>query len=294
MIRVVRVLAPNPGPFTLEGTNTWIVGENPAIVIDPGPDDDAGHLLSVLDVAGPVAEILVTHDHPDHQPGAERLSEATGIPYRAHRPGPGGVKLHDGEVVTAGQVGLRAIHTPGHSADHTAFFLDREGVLFTGDAVLGRGTSVISPPDGDLSAYLRSLSAMLALEPRTIYPGHGPAVFDAPGKLQEYLDHRAQREEQVIDALRGGPKTPEEIVPGIYGEEGVPEEMFPIAARSVLAHLQKLERDGRAVRQRPAAANRFALAEARACERCGRPAAPHSRFCGRCSVAVLQEGPAAT
>lgn len=291
MIRILRVLAPNPGPFTLDGTNTWIVGENPAIVIDPGPDD-AGHLLAVMDAAGPIAEILVTHDHPDHQPGAERLAHTVALEYRAHRPGPGGVRLHDGEEVVAGQARLRSVFTPGHAADHTAFHMEAEAALFTGDAVLGRGTSVIDPPEGDLAAYLRSLAAMLALEPRTIYPGHGPAVFDAPRKLREYLDHRALREEQVLEALRGGPKTPEDIVPGIYtGEVG--EEMFPVAARSVLAHLLKLEREGRAVRTRPVAANRFELAEVRECERCGRRRAlPRARLCERCSMALLQESPA--
>jgi glyoxylase-like metal-dependent hydrolase (beta-lactamase superfamily II) len=290
VIRVVRVLAPNPGPFTLDGTNTWIVGENPAIVIDPGPDD-AGHLLSVLDAAGPIAAILVTHDHPDHEPGAARLSEIAGVPYRAHRPGPAGERLHDGEEIAAGQVTLRSVYTPGHSSDHVAFFLDSEGALFTGDAVLGRGTSVISPPEGDLSAYLRSLHDMQALGPRTIYPGHGPAVFDPRAKLQEYVDHRALREAQVIEALREGPRTPEEIVPGIYAGE-VPEDLFPAAARSVLAHLLKLEHDGRAARVRPANANRFELVEAKVCERCGRtPAQPRARLCRRCSMEVLQEAP---
>ena len=290
MIRGVRVLAPNPGPFTLDGTNTWIVGENPAIVIDPGPDD-AGHLLSVLDAAGPVAAILVTHDHPDHEPGAARLCEAAGVAYRAHRPGPAGERLRDGEEVTAGQVTLRAVHTPGHASDHVAFFMAREGALFTGDAVLGRGTSVIAPPDGDLAAYLRSLRTMLDLGPRTIYPGHGPAVFNAVGKLREYLEHRALRERQVLESLGDGARTPEDIVPGIYAGE-VPDEMFPAAARSVLAHLLKLEREGRVHRLKPLSDNRFELVRDRACERCGRPAIVHSRFCGRCSVAVLQEGPA--
>jgi glyoxylase-like metal-dependent hydrolase (beta-lactamase superfamily II) len=291
VIRIVRVLAPNPGPFTLDGTNTWIVGENPAIVIDPGPDD-AGHLLAILDAAGPIAAIVVTHDHPDHQPGAGRLSDASGVAYRAHRPGPGGERLRDGEEITAGQATLRAVATPGHSADHVAFHLAAEGALFTGDAVLGRGTSVISPPEGDLAAYLRSLRDMLALHPRTLYPGHGPAVFDAAGKLREYLDHRATREAQVLEALGDGARSPEEIVPGIYAAE-VSEEMFPVAARSVLAHLIKLEREGRVNRIRPASANRFELAGDRTCERCGtNRALPHARYCGRCSMALLQEGPA--
>jgi len=287
VIRVVRVLAPNPGPFTLEGTNTWIVGENPALVVDPGPDD-AGHLLEVIDAAGPVAAILVTHDHPDHSPGAARLAEAAGAPVRAFRGVPPEQRLRDGEAIAAGRVLLRAVHTPGHSRDHVAFFLQEDRALFTGDAVLGRGTSVIDPPEGDLAAYLRSLRAMQDLGARTIYPGHGPAVFSAAEKLAEYVDHRAERERQVLAGLRRGPATPEELVPAIYEGEA-PPEVYPVAARSVLAHLIKLEREGRVEHVGPPAENRFAMAKARACEVCGRPALPRSRVCERHSMALLQE-----
>lgn len=285
MIRIRRVLAPNPGPFTLEGTNTWVIGERPSIVIDPGPDDP-GHLLAVADEAEPVDAILLTHRHPDHAPGAARLAAATGAPVYAFRPDEGERPVRHDQLLEAGPVKVRAVHTPGHTSDHLAFVI--EDALFTGDAVLGRGTSVVDPPDGDMAAYVRSLEVMRALEPRTIYPGHGPIVLDATDRLDRYLEHRAMRERQVLAALGRGKATPAEMVPEIYGDD-VPEAMFPVAARSALAHLIKLEREGRVARH---GGERFVVAEARACERCGRPSAPRSRFCRRCGMDVLQEGPA--
>lgn len=289
MTRVVRVLAPNPGPFTLEGTNTWVVGEPPSVVIDPGPDV-AGHLLAVLEAAERVAAILLTHRHPDHAPGAARLAGTARAPVLAFRPEPGERALHDGEVLEWERLRLRAVHTPGHTSDHVAFLLEGEMALFTGDAVLGRGTSVVDPPEGDMAAYLRSLRTMLQLRPRTLYPGHGPAVFDGPAKLRQYLEHRDMRERQVLAALGDGAGTPAEIVPGIYGDQ-VPERMFRVAERSVLAHLLKLEREGRVVQRRTGGQERFEVVEPRSCERCGRPAVPGSRYCRRCGLELLQEGP---
>ena len=288
--RIVRVLAPNPGPMTLEGTNTWIVGAAGAIVIDPGPDDE-GHLQSVAREAGSVAAILLTHHHPDHAPGAVWLARATGAPVYGHRAQPGESPLPDGAEFRAGDgVLVRAVHTPGHTPDHVAFFAPAVAALFTGDAVLGRGTSVIDPPEGDLAAYLRSLETMLALEPRTIYPGHGPAVWSAVAKLGEYRSHREERERQVVEGLSEGPRTPEELVPDIYG--AYPEELRPLAARSVLAHLLKLEREGRAARVGPPRENRFEAATPASCRRCGRPAMPRSTLCRTCGIEALQERPA--
>jgi glyoxylase-like metal-dependent hydrolase (beta-lactamase superfamily II) len=231
-----RVLAPNPGPMTLEGTNTWIVGAEPTVVIDPGPDDPA-HLDAVRAEAGRVGVILLTHRHPDH----------------------------------------------------VVFFAPDARALFTGDAVLGRGTSVIDPPEGDLAAYLRSLDAMIALHPRTLYPGHGPAVWAAVEKLQEYRDHREQRERQVLEALEDGPRTPEEIVAAVYVD--YPPELTSLASRSILAHLLKLEREGRAAHVGAPRDNRFEAATPAACRRCGRPAMPRSSLCRRCSTELLQEAP---
>ncbi len=288
MIRILRILAPNPGPFTLEGTNTWVVGENPSVVIDPGPND-ASHILSVLDAAEPISAILLTHKHPDHAPGAGRLSAASRAPVHAFRPEDVERPLRNGEVIAAGRASLRVIHTPGHTRDHVCFLLEPERLLFTGDAVLGRGTSVVDPPDGDMALYVRSLHAMLDLNARSLHPGHGPVIWGARTKLEEYVVHREQRERQVLEALEGGLSTPGEIVPGIYGRE-VPESMYAVAARSVLAHLLKLEREGRV--RRTGKQERFTLVERKPCARCGRPAVAGSKYCGRCAVAVLQEGPA--
>ena len=285
----MRVLAPNPGPCTLEGTNTWVVGRDPAVVVDPGPDDPA-HLAEVRREAGVVGAILLTHDHPDHAPGASALARDTGAPVLAFRPPAGGRRLRDGEIVRAGDAALRAIHTPGHSPDHVAFALEGERALFTGDAVLGRGTSVIDPPEGDLAAYLRSLRRMLDLAPRILYPGHGPVVLDGAAKLREYLEHRAMREEQVLAALEAGRRTIPEMVEEIY--RGYPPELRPLAERSVLAHLVKLEAEGRVVRRTAAGGARYELAEPRVCERCGAPVRGRTRLCRRCSLEVLQERPA--
>lgn len=289
MTRIVRILAPNPGPFTLEGTNTWVIGARPSVVIDPGPDD-AGHILAVLDEAEPVGAVLLTHRHPDHAPGAARLSEASGAPVHAFQPQDEERRLVDDGVVEAGQLRLRIVHTPGHSADHVCFLLEDEGRLFTGDTVLGRGTSVIDPPEGDMAAYLRSLERLRLLDPATIYPGHGPVIFTPKGRLEFYLRHRQEREGQVLQALENGPRTAPELVPAIYAGE-VSEDLYPAAARSALAHLLKLEREGRAVRTGRHRDERFVLVKPKACARCGRPAAPGSRFCRRCAFSALQEGP---
>lgn len=286
MLRIVRVLAPNPGVFELEGTNTWVVGDAPAIVIDPGPGHE-GHLLEVRRTAGRVGEIALTHDHPDHAPGATRLAEMTGAPVRAARPAEGMQHLRDGETVRSGVASLSVIATPGHSSDHLSFFAPAEGALFTGDAVLGRGTSVIDPPEGDLVTYLRSLHRMRELSPRTIYPGHGPVVLRAMAKLEEYLEHREMRERQVLDALGDGGRTAEEMVADIY--VGYPEDVLELAARSVLAHLLKLETEGRAEKRTKDGTTRWSRLEPRACARCGRPVRGRAKFCGPCSLAVLQE-----
>jgi len=253
---VRRVLAPNPGPFTLEGTNTWIVGDGPALVIDPGPDDRA-HVEAVAIQAGAVAAILLTHHHPDHAPGAALLAQVTGAPVLALRPASGEEPLAGGQTVRAGTAALRVVPTPGHSPDHVVFHAPESGTMFTGDVVLGRGTSVVDPPEGDLKAYLESLLALLALQPRVLYPGHGPIVTDGAAKLREYLAHREERERQVLAGLEDGPKTPQELVPDIYADH--PVELHPAASRSVLAHLLKLEAEGRVVRIGDAGDERFAL-----------------------------------
>jgi glyoxylase-like metal-dependent hydrolase (beta-lactamase superfamily II) len=285
-MRVTRVLAPNPGIRELEGTNTWIVGDAPAIVVDPGPDDP-GHLVEVVRTAGSIGAIALTHDHPDHAPGAVPLGAMTGAPVLAARPTEGMERIRDGEQVSVGSLMLSVVGTPGHTPDHVAFFDVRTGSLFTGDAVLGRGTSVIDPPEGDLTAYLRSLRRMRELAPKTIYPGHGPVVLRAIAKLDEYLDHRAMREGQVLSALGDESRTPEELAAEIYAD--YPPEVHELAARSVLAHLIKLEAEGRAEKRTRAGVVRWSAIEPRSCERCGRPVRGRVRLCGSCTVAVLRE-----
>lgn len=287
MLPIVRVLAPNPSVYTLEGTNTWIVGRDPSIVVDPGPAIDE-HLDEVARAAGRVAAVLVTHDHEDHAPGALAFAERVGAPAYAFRL-PGADHLRDEQRIMAGDVEVTAIATPGHSSDHVVFFIASERALFTGDAVVGRGTSFIDPPDGDLAQYLRSLHRMQELHPRTIYPGHGPVVFDAQTTLEEYVSHREERERQVLDAMTDGPRTIPDIVAPIYAS--YPPEVLPLAARSVLAHLLKLESEGRAEHKGAGDQARWSLSTPKVCDRCGRPVKGRARLCGACSLAVLQDTP---
>jgi glyoxylase-like metal-dependent hydrolase (beta-lactamase superfamily II) len=242
---VTRVLAPNPSPMTLEGTNTYVVGDSRnVIVIDPGPAD-AKHLGEVMRAVGDanVAGIFLTHWHGDHSEGAEKLSQTLDAPLGSYSPlGPEEIRIHDGDRAGAGTIFLTAIHTPGHASDHMCFWLEEERALFTGDHVLGRGTTVVAHPDGDMGAYMSSLQRIQQLDAARFYPGHGPVV-DNPGALLDYyIAHRIEREQQVVDAMPG---TPEQLVETIYA--GVDKALHPVAAMSVRAHLAKLEAEGRAV-----------------------------------------------
>jgi glyoxylase-like metal-dependent hydrolase (beta-lactamase superfamily II) len=190
-------------------------------------------------------------------------------------------------VLASGGASLQTVATPGHSPDHVAFWCAEIGGLFTGDAVLGRGTSVIDPPEGDLVAYLRSLRRMRELGPRTVYPGHGPVALRGTAKLDEYLEHRAMRERQVLDALAAGPRSIEELVAEIYAE--YPREVLELAGRSVLAHLLKLDAEGRVEKTSKGGVDRYSTSEPRRCARCGRPVRGKARLCGSCSLATLQE-----
>ena len=251
-MRAQSVLAPNPSVFTGRGTNTYLVGDGPAVLcIDPGPDDEAHLEAVVAAAAGEITHVLLSHSHPDHRPGARRLAGMTGATVHALDPGggdDGAVPLSDGERVSAGEVTLQAVHTPGHAADHLCFFEPDTRTLFSGDHVLSGMTTVISPPEGDMSDYMRSLERVRALQPRVILPGHGPRVDDAMALLDTYLSHRREREEQVWRAARDrGPGVrPADLVAQIY--RGYPEDLWPLAARSVEAHLDKLAREGRALR----------------------------------------------
>jgi len=248
------VLAPNPSIYTGRGTNTYLVGGDQLLCVDPGPDLDA-HLTAILDAVaergGRVATILLTHSHPDHRPLAKRLSAATGAPVRALDVAlgdDGATLLEDGEAVPAGSAALRAVHTPGHARDHLCFLDEATGHLYTGDHVLGGMTTVISPPDGDMTDYMASLERIRELRPTVIHPGHGPRIDDAAAVIDDYIAHRLDREAQVERAARdrGVPVAPADLVPEIYA--GYPEALWEAAARSVQAHLDKLVREGRARR----------------------------------------------
>jgi glyoxylase-like metal-dependent hydrolase (beta-lactamase superfamily II) len=247
--RATCLLAPNPSPMTLDGTNTWLIaepGSSAVVVVDPGPDDE-GHLRRVhaAAVAGDrrVARILLTHGHLDHSEGAARFAALTEAPVQAadpaHRLGPDG--LADGDVVTAAGCELRVVASPGHSADSVCLLLPADGALLTGDTVLGRGTTVIAG-DGNLGDYLRTLEQLRDLaessEIGLLLPGHGPMLADPLGTLGYYLSHRQERLDQVRSALAAGARTPAEIVAMIYTD--VDRSVWPAAEWSVRAQLDYL------------------------------------------------------
>ncbi|WP_262702159.1 MULTISPECIES: MBL fold metallo-hydrolase [Streptomyces] len=252
--RAVCVLAPNASPMTLDGTNTWIVAEpdsDLAVVIDPGPLDDA-HLKEVIATAERagrrVALTLLTHGHPDHAEGAARFAELTRTSVRALDPalrlGDEGLEL--GDVITTGGLELRVVPTPGHTADSLSFHLPADGAVLTGDTVLGRGTTVVAHPDGRLGDYLDSLRRLRSLTVDdgvdTVLPGHGPVLNDAQGAVEYYLAHRANRLAQVETAVEDGYRTPSEVVAHVYAD--VDRSLWPAAELSVRAQLDYLREHG--------------------------------------------------
>jgi glyoxylase-like metal-dependent hydrolase (beta-lactamase superfamily II) len=242
-VRVRRVVAGNPSPYTGPGTNTWILEGDPvAVVIDPGPDDDA-HLAAIEERLGASALglILVTHSHQDHLPLAARLGERHQARVLRHP------ELSDGDVVQVGKVRLRALFTPGHASDHFCFLEEEERALFSGDLVLGRGSTMITYPDGDMAAYFRSLERLLELRPAILFPGHWDPVEDPMAKLEEYRSHRLDRERQVLLALRSGPADAAELTARVYSGEVSGEELLRAAQMTLKAHLGKLVAEGKVV-----------------------------------------------
>jgi glyoxylase-like metal-dependent hydrolase (beta-lactamase superfamily II) len=242
------VHADNPTPITLEGTNTWLLrapGETSTIVVDPGPDDEK-HLAAVAAAAGNVVQILLTHGHPDHSDGARRLHELTGAPVRAldpaHRYGDEG--LGEGDVVTGAGIEVRVLGTPGHSADSLSFVLERDGdaprSVLTGDTILGRGTTVVAYPDGNLRDYLASLHRLQALGDATVLTGHGPELPNAGDVATYYLAHREERLQQVRAALEqlGADASPRAVVELVYAD--VDQVLWWAAELSVRAQLAYL------------------------------------------------------
>jgi len=271
--RVAVALGQNPSAFTGPGTNTYLIGSGPErILLDPG--QGVPGYLPVLERAmersgcRALQEIVLTHGHVDHIGGVRSVLERFGALRVSKFPWPEAdaghaeldlVPLADGAVVKTEGATLRGVHTPGHAPDHLCFVLEEEQALFSGDNVLGVGTTVIPNTSGDLGDYLRSLERLLAEAPRRIYPAHGPAIEDGVAKLREYLAHRLERERQIVAVLERGPARVGEIVKVVYA--AYPEALHAAAAQSTAQHLRKLAREGRARSDGPdPLAARWALA----------------------------------
>jgi glyoxylase-like metal-dependent hydrolase (beta-lactamase superfamily II)/8-oxo-dGTP pyrophosphatase MutT (NUDIX family) len=253
--RVLRVTAPNPGPMTGPGTNSYLVGDGAGnwTVIDPGPDI-AAHVQALVDAAAPgrIERILVTHTHRDHSPAAAALAAATGAPVwgrvAAHPQwqdtgfAPQHEPAHGERIVAGAGCTLRVIHTPGHASNHLCYLLEEEKLLFTGDHVMQGSTVVINPPDGDMAAYLRALEALLAEDLEWLAPGHGFLVAEPHAVLRALIAHRLKREAKVVAALRPAAEPIEVLLPRVYDD--VPAALHGVAARSLLAHLLKLQAEG--------------------------------------------------
>ncbi len=255
-----RVLAGNPSPFTFTGTQTYLVGEGDVAVLDPGPDLTE-HLDAILAATQGerIIAILCTHTHRDHSPASRPLAAATGAPIIGCAPlaldddGPRADAafdfdyapdrvLADGEAVEGSGWRLTAVATPGHTSNHLCFELDGTGALFTGDHVMGWSTTVVSPPDGDMQAYMASLELLLTRGDKVYYPAHGPAVDKPQSHVRALIAHRRMREQQILRRLREGASPIPVMVQAMY--QGTDPRLFPAAGRSVLAHLVELEARG--------------------------------------------------
>lgn len=240
------VLAPNPSPMTLDGTNTYLLGapgSGGVVVVDPGPNL-AEHRRAVeaavaeLDAA--VGAVVFTHHHADHAEAAGWAQDwnAPAYAFTPHLVGPAVQPLADTARLDRSGVMLEAVHTPGHASDHVCLRIAATGAVLTGDHVLGRGTTVVAWPDGDMTAYFASLERLAQLEATVLYPGHGPALADPKTTVAQYIAHRRERERQVLQALAAGDVTPAQIVARVYAD--VDAALHPAAERSVRAHLDKL------------------------------------------------------
>lgn len=237
---VARIRADNPGPFTLSGTNTWVVGHDPCWIVDPGPALEA-HVAAVAAEArarGGAAGIALTHDHADHADAVAATAAATGGPPVAAMAHAGaGVTLTDGDTFGP----LTAIATPGHAPDHLAFVAG--GACFTGDAVLGEGSVFVAPDPGALRGYLAALRRLRALPLDVLCPGHGPPVADPAAKLDAYVEHRLDRERRLVAALAGGLREADALLDAVWAD--VPPALRPAAAVTLAAHLDKLAEEDR-------------------------------------------------
>jgi glyoxylase-like metal-dependent hydrolase (beta-lactamase superfamily II) len=245
---VRRIVAGNPGPMTGPGTNTYLVGIDEIVVIDPGPDDP-DHLDAIAGCGGDrIRWIVCTHTHIDHWPGVAGLKARTGAEVLAFDARDGleiDRSLTDGDPIEATEFVLRAVHTPGHASNHLCYLLEQERMLFSGDHIMNGSTVVIRPPDGDMGAYLDQLERLKAWRPRlkSIAPGHGHLIDHPIAKIDEYLDHRHQREAQVLECVRSGTTKVAKIVEQLYPD--LIDELVPMAEATVWAHLLKLRTEKR-------------------------------------------------
>lgn len=258
---VRRLVARNPGFMTGPGTNTYLIGEDRTLVLDPGPED-AVHVDRILaETGGRIEGIVATHTHPDHSPAARSLAQASGASVFG-RPAPLTGRqdstfaptqvLNDGDALRAGSLTLRVIHTPGHASNHLCFLLEGAGLLFTGDHLMQGSTVVIGPPDGNMNQYLQSLERLQREPVIRLAPGHGVVIEDAQAEIARIIAHRLQREARVVDRLRlAGRADVATLVTAVYDD--VDPRLHPLAQSSLLAHLLKLEEDGRVQRDSTAA-----------------------------------------
>ena len=260
-----RVIANNPGPFTFSGTGTYILGTGNVAVIDPGPDDQE-HIDAILAAleGESISHILVTHTHMDHSPGCKKLQAACDAPTYAYgRHGAGKIEqginaeeggdmdfdpdhlVRHGDIIEGGDWSVECVYTPGHTSNHMCFALREQKALFSGDHVMGWSTSIVSPPDGDMSEYMDSLELLLDRDDVIYWPTHGPSIEEPKAHVRAFIQHRQEREQQIIDCLEQGIFSIREMVPAMYHD--TPEFMYPAAARSVLAAMDNLLKKQRVV-----------------------------------------------
>lgn len=252
-----RVVAENPSAFTYKGTGTYIIGHGRVAVIDPGPLIDA-HVEALMRAleGETVTHILITHTHTDHSPAAAPLKALTGARtygYGPHGAGSGeedgdmdfvpDAEIRHGDIIKGDGWTIECVHTPGHTSNHICFALKEEKALFSGDHVMGWSTSIVSPPDGDMSAYMDSLALLLTRDDEVYWPTHGPAIHDPKRLVRAFIAHREEREQQIIEQLKAGHHRIAEMVPVMYA--AVDRRLHPAAARSVFAHMTRLVAQGR-------------------------------------------------